>query len=115
MSEGYEVTSELPGRPAALLISNLRDSPLQVLHSGDMQRIGRQLEITRIDRNHGTVNRHFAFQDATIADHERDWPPCKVVCLGLATNTLNVKNSNGSSIGQYVNISYCTCTVVQSY
>ena len=25
------------------------------------------------------------------ADHERDWPPCKVVFLGLATNTLNVR------------------------
>ena len=22
------------------------------------------------------------------ADHERDWPPCKVVFFGLATNTL---------------------------
>ena len=26
------------------------------------------------------------------ADHERDWPPCKVVFFGLATNTLNVRN-----------------------
>ena len=23
-------------------------------------------------------------------NHERDWPPCKVVFFGLATNTLNV-------------------------
>ena len=28
------------------------------------------------------------------AGHERDWPPCKVVFFGLATNTLNVKNKN---------------------
>ena len=28
------------------------------------------------------------------ADHERDWPPCKVVFfVGLATNTLNVRNN----------------------
>ena len=28
------------------------------------------------------------------ADHERDWPPfCKVVFFGLATNTLNVRNT----------------------
>ena len=26
------------------------------------------------------------------ADHERDWPPCKVVFFGLATNALNVRN-----------------------
>ena len=29
------------------------------------------------------------------ADHERDWPPCKVVFFGLATNNaLNVRNNN---------------------
>ena len=28
------------------------------------------------------------------ADHERDWPPCKVVFFGLATNSLNVRNNN---------------------
>ena len=27
------------------------------------------------------------------ADHERDWPPCKVVFFGLATNALNVRNN----------------------
>ena len=27
------------------------------------------------------------------ADHERDWPPCKVVFFGLTTNTLNVRNN----------------------
>ena len=31
------------------------------------------------------------------ADHERDWPPCKVVFFGLATNTLNVRNSNNNN------------------
>ena len=29
-----------------------------------------------------------------LADHERDWPPCKVVFFGLATNALNVRNNN---------------------
>ena len=29
------------------------------------------------------------------ADHERDWPPCKVVFFGLATNALNVRNNDG--------------------
>ena len=28
------------------------------------------------------------------ADHERDWPPCKVAFFGLASNTLNVRNNN---------------------
>ena len=28
------------------------------------------------------------------ADHERDWPPCKVVVFRLATNTLKVRNNN---------------------
>ena len=32
------------------------------------------------------------------ADHERDWPPCKVVFFGLATNTLNVRNNNNNNI-----------------
>ena len=31
------------------------------------------------------------------ADHERDWPPCKVVFFGLATNTLNVRNNSSSN------------------
>ena len=30
------------------------------------------------------------------ADHERDWPPCKVVFFGLATNELNVRNNNNN-------------------
>ena len=28
------------------------------------------------------------------ADHEREWPPCKVVFFGLTTNTLNVRNNS---------------------
>ena len=31
------------------------------------------------------------------AAHERDWPPCKVVFFGLATNALNVRNNNNST------------------
>ena len=31
------------------------------------------------------------------SDHERDWPPCKVVFIGLVTNTLNVRNNNNCS------------------
>ena len=31
------------------------------------------------------------------ADHERDWPPCKVVFFGLATNALNVRNNNNDN------------------
>ena len=31
------------------------------------------------------------------ADHERDWPPCKVVFFGLATHALNVRNNNDES------------------
>ena len=37
------------------------------------------------------------FSFSRSADHERDWPPCKVVFLGLATNTLNVRNNNNNS------------------
>ena len=36
----------------------------------------------------------FIFIFPCSADHERDWPPCKVVFFGLATNTLNVINNN---------------------
>ena len=32
------------------------------------------------------------------ADHERDWPPCKIVFFGLATNALNVRNNNNNNI-----------------
>ena len=32
------------------------------------------------------------------ADHERDWPPFKVVFSGLATNALNVRNNNNNNV-----------------
>ena len=35
----------------------------------------------------------FFFFFPCLADHERDWPPCKVVFFGLATNALNVRNN----------------------
>ena len=37
--------------------------------------------------------RFFLFYPCSV-DHERDWPPCKVVFFGLATNALNVRNNN---------------------
>ena len=36
------------------------------------------------------------------ADHERDWPPCKVVFFGLATNALNVRNNNNYKFGMAI-------------
>ena len=35
-------------------------------------------------------------------DHERDWPPCKVlvVFFGLATNALNVRNNENNIISR---------------
>ena len=41
----------------------------------------------------------FFFFFPCSADHEREWPPCKVVFFGLATNTLNVRNNNNNSEG----------------
>ena len=40
----------------------------------------------------------FFFFFPCSADHERDWPPCKVVFFGLATNALNVRNNNNNNI-----------------
>ena len=39
----------------------------------------------------------FLFLFPCSADHERDWPPCKVVFFGLAANTLNVRNNNNNN------------------
>ena len=39
----------------------------------------------------------FSFFFPCSADHERDWPPCKVVFFGLATNALNVRNNNNNN------------------
>ena len=38
------------------------------------------------------------------ADHERDWPPCKVVFFGLATNALNVRNNNNNNTGFLIHL-----------
>ena len=45
---------------------------------------------------HGTQSSCTMFSFPCSADHERDWPPCKVVFFGLATNTLNVRNNDFS-------------------
>ena len=39
----------------------------------------------------------FFFFFPCSADHERDWPPCKVVFSGLATNALKMRNSNNNN------------------
>ena len=56
------------------------------------------------------------------ADHERDWPPCKVVFFGLATNALNVRNNNNNNnkeirdvallIGVASSVRHCVCCSV---
>ena len=38
-----------------------------------------------------------SFSFSCSADHERDWPPCKVVFFGLATHALNVRNNNNNN------------------
>ena len=38
----------------------------------------------------------FFFFFPCSADHERDWPSCKVVFFGLATNAPNVRNNNNN-------------------
>ena len=45
----------------------------------------------------------FFFFFPCSADHERDWPPCKVVFFGLATNALNVRNNNNNQPGKVAN------------
>ena len=40
---------------------------------------------------------YFIFSPCS-ADHERDWPPCKVVFFGLATTALNVRNNNAQKV-----------------
>ena len=49
------------------------------------------------------------------ADHERDWPPCKVVFFGLATNALNVRNNNNNNNNRplwYILLRYSATTVM---
>ena len=43
----------------------------------------------------GAVTLFFFFPCS--ADHERDWPLCKVVFFGLATNAMNARNNNNNS------------------
>ena len=52
------------------------------------------------------------------ADHERDWPPCKVFFFELATNALNVRNNNDNkytvgSIELQFNFNFYTMTDTQ--
>ena len=44
------------------------------------------------------------------ADHERDWPPCKVVFFGLATNRLNVRNNNNNNNNNAMK-RFCLCSL----
>ena len=44
----------------------------------------------------------FFFFFPCSADHERDWPPYKVVFFGLATNALNVRNNNNNNNALYL-------------
>ena len=53
----------------------------------------------------GALPDFFFFFFPCSADHERDWPPCKVVFFGLATNALNVRNNNNNN-----NNNKITCT-----
>ena len=39
----------------------------------------------------------FLFFFSCSAHYERDWPPCKVVLFGLATNALNVRYNNNNN------------------
>ena len=52
----------------------------------------------RVDlRSLETVYRQRLVSHPCSADHERDWPPCKVVFFELATNALNVRNNNNNN------------------
>ena len=46
------------------------------------------------------------------ADHERDWPPCKVVFFGLATNALNVRNNNNNNLMVFMYVYVCIKNLV---
>ena len=51
-------------------------------------------------RGGGAARLFFFFFFPCSADHEWDWPPCKVVFFGLATNALNVRN-NKEGLGAF--------------
>ena len=45
----------------------------------------------------------FLFSFPCSADHERDWPPCKVI-FGFATNTLSLRNNETTTTHTCVHI-----------
>ena len=48
-----------------------------------------------------------------LADHERDWPPCKEVFFGLATNALNVRNNNNNIASVlFLLFVWCPCMAI---
>ena len=49
----------------------------------------------------GALPDFFFFFFPCSADHERDWPPCKVAFFGLATNALNVRNNSSEGLGAF--------------
>ena len=52
----------------------------------------------------GRCQPFFFFFFPCSADHERDWPPCKVVFFGLATNTLDdfsLNNNSSEGLGAF--------------
>ena len=51
----------------------------------------------------------FFFFFPCSADHERDWPPCKVVFFGLATNALNVRNKKQQPSAPNINLKSKNC------
>ena len=48
------------------------------------------------ERGGGALPDFFFFFPCS-ANHERDWPPCKIVFSGLATNALNMRNNNNNN------------------
>ena len=51
----------------------------------------------RAARGGGVLPDFYFYFFSCSADHERDWPPCKVGFFGLATNALNVRNNNNNN------------------
>ena len=57
----------------------------------------------------------FFFFFPCSADHERDWPPCKVVFFGLATNALNVRNNNDFSLNNNNNNNWARLPILHMH
>ena len=53
----------------------------------------------------GDAARLLLFSFPCSADHERDWPPCKIVVFGLATNALTVRNNNSNNNNNLAGVS----------